>query len=296
MSQIFSSGRGIQPLINEAARILEAYIVVIDSSYQMLSMSEPPETDDAANLEEQRRIGALTEKTLYRLRRDNVFDLIRRKADRMYYSFEPDAQLWWVNMLVYVYGIEVAEIGIMEKGRKFNEYDFELMKHLRHLVSLELQRGQYFGESFGFAHSILVAELLNQSASPNLLRYRTGLLGWKGSPFYSILTVFPKMHAGHVPHRFQHQAQILAVQFSHQLPGAYWRIGERDLVFLIPRKDRNVLDILQNQRLPQLLISNNMRGILSNPVDDIINIHKAYQQTTVLYELREYLTYIDNPS
>ena len=97
------------------------------------------------------------------------------------------------------------------------------------------------------------------------------------------------MHAGHVPRRFQHQAQILAVQFSHQLPGAYWRIGERDLVFLIPRKDRNVLDFLQNQRLPQLLISNNMRGILSNPVDDIINIHKAYQQTTVLYELREYL-------
>ena len=290
LTQLSASGKGMHTLINEAARILDAHIIVIDSSYQLLSMSSPREDPEASSLEEQRRLGAITERNLIRLQREQIFEKIRREPDRMFYNIAMDARHWWVNMLVYVHGIEVAEVGIMEIGRKFTEYDFELMKHLRHLISLELQQGKEFGESFGFSHSILVAELLDQTnVMPDLLRHRTALLGWTSASFYYILTVFPKSDPNHIPKHFQRQAQILSLQLSHQLPRAYWRIGLQDLVFIIPRNERDGQDVLRNPRLIGLLNGNDMFGILSNPVSDLMKVRDAYQQTTILYGLREFL-------
>ena len=290
LSQISSSSRGLQALIDEASQILDAPIVVIDTSYRLLAMSNTELLEDEAHLEEQRRIGALTERNLSRMRRDRIFELIRRQPDRMVYGIAPDAHHWWTNMLVYVHGVEVAEVGIMENRRKFTDYDFELMKHLRYLISLEIQRGHFFGENYSVAHSLLVAELLEQTFTmPEVIRHRTGLLGWQASPFYYIFSVFPKSDQAPLPKRFRRQGEILASQISHQLPRSYWCIGERDLVFLIPCEKRNGEEIPGNARLAEMLNNNHMMGILSNPVTTLMDVREAYVQTKALYRMREYL-------
>ena len=290
LTQLSASGRGMHALISEAARMLKAYIIVIDSSYQLLSMSSFQEVSEVSALEEQRKLGAVTEANLLRLQREHIFEKIRREPDRMFYNIAMDAVHWWVNMLVYVHGIEVAEVGIMEVGRKFTEYDFELIKHLRHLISLELERGKNFGETFGFSHNILVAELLDKpGVSPDLLRYRSGLLGWPSTPFYYVLALFPNTDEDQLPAHFHRKAQVLSVQLSRQMPRSYWRIGARDLVYIIPREERDGQVLLQNPRLSELLTGSNMLGILSNPVSDLMKIRDAYRQTTVLNSLREYL-------
>lgn len=154
LSHVSGTNRGMQALIDEASRMLDAPIIVIDTSYRLMVMSTGDIESDDAQLEEQRNIGTLTEQNLMRMRRDRIFEYIRKKPDRMLYCIAPDSAHWWMNMLVYVHGIEVAEIGIMENSRKFTEYDIELMKHLRYLLSLEIQRGHAFGANFGVAHGV----------------------------------------------------------------------------------------------------------------------------------------------
>lgn len=290
LSYISSTGLGMQAVIDEAARILEAPVVVIDSSYCVLATSNLELREDETNLAEQRRIGALTQRNLERLRRDKVFEHMRKNPDRMCYGKAPDAHHWWVNMLIYVHGVEVAEVGIMEDRRKFSDYDFELVKYLRYLISLEIQRGHSFGENYSVAHNLLTAELLEpHSVAETAIRHRTALLGWAESSFYSVLVIFPQEGKPPAPQRFFRQAEILASQASHCLPKSYWRIGEQDITFLIPHEQRYPEDLAQCHKLCELLKVNHMAAILSNPVGSLLEVHKGYEQARALYQVREFL-------
>ncbi len=289
LSQISGSGRGLQALIDEAALLLESPIIIIDTSYRLIAMSDSIQAEDEHQLAEQRRIGMLTENNLLRMRRDNIFERIRRQPDRMLYGIAPDAHHWWMNMLVYVNGIEAAEMGIMENRRKFTDYDFELMQHLRSLISAEMRQGHSFGAGYGAADPLLVTELLEQAFNTDeILRYRARLLNWPDAPFYFVLSVFPETRDSN-GRQLQRQADILISQLVHLLPKTYWRIGENDLVFIVLSQSRDCRALSENQRLLELLRSNHFSAILSNPVSRLREIHRAYQQTLGLYRLREYL-------
>lgn len=288
LSHISSSNRGMQAVIDEAARILEAPIVVMDSSYGLLASSNCEREDDETNLREQLRIGALTARNLERMKRDRIFEQMRRNPDRIHFGKAPDAHHWWVNLLIYVHGVEVAEVGVMEDGRKFNDYDFELMKYLRHLIALEIQRGHSFGENYSVAHNLLVSELLDHSytAVEVAIRHRSSLLGWAPSPFYSILAILPESGESPPEDRFFRQGEILAAQISHYLPKAYWRVSRRDLAFLIPHGQRYMEE--PDRKLGELLKVNHMTGILGNPVESLMDVRKSYEQALDLYRVREY--------
>lgn len=215
---------------------------------------------------------------------------MRKSPDRMNYGKAPGAHHWWINMLVYVHGVEVAEVGIMEDRRKFSSYDFELVKYLRHLISLEIQRGHSFGENYSVAHNLLVADLLEpHSMAEMAIRHRSALLGWAESPFYSVLAVFPQAGKLPAPRRFFRQEEILASQASHCLPKAYWRVGEEDIAFLIPHQQPYPEDLAQNHKLCELLKVNHMVAVLGNPVDSLLEAHKGYEQARALYQVREFL-------
>lgn len=289
LSHIFSSNGGMQALIDDASRFLDGPIVVIDSSYQLLATSCQDLLVDETGLEEQKRIGTLTQRNLERLRRDKIFELIRKNPERMFFSKAPDAQHWWMNMLVYVHGIEVAEVGIMEYRRKFSAYDMELMAYLRHLISLEIQRGNFFSKNYSVAHNLLTADLLNRDypAAEVMIRHRTALLGWRTAKFYSVLTVFPA--DGYSDKKFFRQGELLASQMSQLISDAHWRVGEKDIAFLIFHDRRYLEDRLENQKLNELLRINHMIGILGNPVSSLIDVGKSYEQCLALYKVREHL-------
>lgn len=289
LSHIFSSNGGMQALIDDAAQFLDGPIVVIDSSYQLLAASCQNLPADETGLKEQKRIGVLTERNLERLRRDKIFELIRKNPDRMFFSKAPDAHHWWMNMLIYVHGIEVAEVGIMEYRRKFTQYDMEFMAYLRHLISLEIQRGNFFSKNYSVAHNLLTADLLNRDypAAEIMIRHRTALLGWRTANYYSVLTIFPA--DGYSDKKFFRRGELLASQLSQLISDAYWRVGEKDIAFLIFHDQRYLENRLENQMLDELLRINHMIGILGNPVSSLIDVRNSYEQCLALYKVREHL-------
>lgn len=291
MARISSSNLGMQRVIEEASRILEAPIVVIDTSYRVLATSYGQRADNEGDLEEQRRLGALTANNLRRLKRDQVFEAMRRNPDRLSYSKAKDAHHWWLNMLIYVHGMEVAEVGVMEDKRKFSDHDFEFIKYLRYVISLEIQRGNSFGKNYSLSHNLLVADLLDTSAmvAEVAIRHRSSLLGWPKSPYYSVLAIFPNTTGEILPGKFFQKGEILASQVARHLPRCYWRVGQRDLAFLIPHDQWYWEDPEDAASLLDMLRANQMIAILSNPVDSLMEVREGYEQTIALYHLRESL-------
>ena len=150
---IASSGAGLQVLVDKAQEMLMCPIVVMDNSYRIMAISLGNLGEDEQGLQNQQEMGNITEHNLMRMKRDKIYEQLRKAPGRMMYSKAPDADIWWVNMLVTVHGIEVAEIGVQEVGRKFDDYDFRFVRFLRHMIAQVLQRSSYLHSDFGASHA-----------------------------------------------------------------------------------------------------------------------------------------------
>lgn len=276
LSALSSSGASLQKLIDLAQSFLKCPIVVIDSSYRVIAISLGELQTDEHGLSRQMEIGSITERNLARLKRDRIFEKIRSTPARMLYSKAPDSDSWWVNMLITVHGIEVAEAGIQETGRKFGHYDFQFFRFLQQIISIELQKSRYFDSDFGVAHAIFVRELLERHyLSTEVIDERARLLGWKKYPFYFVLTVFSSNHEESTSQR---RFDIFVRRMESVLSGCRWRISEENLVVLVPRPSASFLYFRQLDALRELLRINQFRAVLSNPFSELQHAYLGYRQ------------------
>ena len=276
LSALSSSGANLQKLIDLAQTFLQCPIVVIDSSYRVIAISLGELKNDEHGLGRQMEHGSITERNLARLKRDRIFEKIRATPARMLYSKAPDSDSWWVNMLITVHGIEVAEAGIQETGRKFGHYDFQFFRFLQQIISIELQKNRYFDTNFGISHAIFVRELLERHyLSPEIIEERARLLGWKRYPFYFVLTVFS---SNHEESSSQRRFDIFVRRMESVLSGCRWRISEENLVILVPRPTASFLYFRQLDTLRDLLRINHFRAVLSNPFSELMDAYQGYRQ------------------
>ena len=281
---ITNSGAGLQVLIDSAQEMLGCPIVVMDNSYRIMAISLGNLREDAQGLHSQQEMGNITEHNLRRMKRDKIYEQLRKARGRMMYSKAPDADIWWVNMLVTVHGIEVAEIGVQEVGRKFDEYDFRFIRFLRHMIAHELQRNSYLHSDFGASHAILLRELIEgRFVSEEIAERRAKLLGWKTHPYYFMLTVYAEGNPDNIT---QKTYEIFVHNLTAVLPYCRWRITDENLVLLIPRPNNSLSYFRELEALEEVLKVNHFRAILSNPFSSLMEVKKAYDQTIAIRRLR----------
>lgn len=276
LSALSSSGANLQKLIDLAQSFLQCPIVVIDTSYRVIAISLGELQHDEHSLSRQQEIGSITERNLSRMKRDRIFEKIRSTPARMLYSKAPDSDSWWVNMIITVHGIEVAEAGIQETGRKFGHYDFQFFRFLQQIISIELQKSRYFDRSFGISHAIFVRELLERHfLSAEIIEERARLLGWKKYPYYFVMTVFSSNQAKNTS---QKRFDIFVYRIQSILSGCRWRVSEENLVILIPRSSASFLYFRKLDALWDLLRINHFRAVLSNPFSELQKAYLGYGQ------------------
>ena len=281
---IASSGAGLQVLVDKAQEMLRCPIVVMDNSYRIMAISLGNLGEDEQGLQNQQEMGNITEHNLMRMKRDKIYEQLRKAPGRMMYSKAPDADIWWVNMLVTVHGIEVAEIGVQEVGRKFDDYDFRFVRFLRHMIAQVLQRSSYLHSDFGASHAILLRELIEgRFVSEEIADRRAKLLGWKQHPYYFMLTVYAEGSPDKIT---QKTYEIFVHNLAAILPHCRWRITNENLALLIPRPNNSFSYFQGLDALDEVLTINHFRAILSNPFSSLMEVRKAYDQTTAIRRLR----------
>lgn len=280
-----NTGRGLQHLLDEFHRLTGHPIIVMDTSYRILAMQGYDIPEDELNLKKQREEGYLTERNLERMKRDRVYEKLRQAAGNTLYSVPEDSRYGFLNALIYVHGIEMAEIGVMEYGRKFDRYDFELMNFMRQLVSWEMSRENFIVSNRGLMHSIFLAELLEQRfTSPEAVERRRSMLNWKLCSHLRIFSVFSSDQ-----NIFRQKAEFLSVRLKNLLPDSRWIISDNNLIFLIMKNFSSMEEFLPGSTLSEILTRNHMYGVLSNPFSELMEVKKYYTQTLAIQEFAERL-------
>ena len=276
---IFDQKKGLQFLVDEAYRMAHAPIIIVDTSYRILAIYDDQYAEDEFDLKEQREIGYITEYNIKRMKRDYVYEQLRSSSEKMIFTKAADSKYFWLDMLVRVHGIEVAEIGILEYEHPFSRYDFEFFNFFKQLVTWEMEKNSSFLPTSASMHSTFLSELLEQKfTSRESIERRRKMLRWKESNYHYVLTVSA---AGHK--NFHNKAEIIAQQVTGILPDCYWAITN-SLVFLIIADDEKLEPFLPGSPLSQLFERNHIQGILSNCFSDLKQMKKYFDQTAAVLE------------
>lgn len=276
------TNKGLTYLINEAYSIIKSPIIIIDTSYKILAMYSGMKIDSRPDLETQRELGYLTDQTIELMKQDKIYEKIRSTKYPLYEKTQGE-QYGWLNTLVYINGIEVAQIGMMEVNYPFTTYDFEFLHFFSQLVSWEMQKNDFYKNNRGMMHSIFLSDLLDGKI-PNhrIVKLRMEQLQWINAPFLYVFTIFNNDIGD-----FNQKAQILAYQIQNILPYTRYVIYDTKLVFLLFQTEEDTTLFNEGGPIDECLSTNHLAGILSNCFSDLLKIRKYYDQTVKIFEMRQ---------
>ena len=276
-----NANKGLDYLVDEAYKIVKSPIIIIDTSYKILAMYHGATVDSRPDLEIQREMGYLNEHTIKRMKQDRIYEKIREKKYPDHIKSE-DEQYGWMNVLVYIHGIEVAQIGIMEYDHPFTNYDFEFLNFFSQLVSWEMQKNDFYKNNRGVMHSVFLSELLDRKiTSSRIVKLRKEQLNWIDTPYLYVFTIFDNGIGD-----FYQKAQIIAHQIQYLQTNSRYVIYDTKLVLLIQQTEQDISAFTEGGPIEECLAVNQLSGVLSNCFSNLMDIRKYYEQTLKIYELR----------
>lgn len=283
LMEALNSGRGLQHLVDTAFGMLRCPIIIVDSAYKILAMSSAV-IEDRPDLEQQRQLGHMMDDNLKSLRQERIYEKTRQ-IKYPYYSVEPMTKIGWLNTLIYAFGIEAAEMGVMESGHDFTHYDYELTHFLSQLISLELQKDDFYRNNQAVMHSTLLADLIGGRLQDNTVLSRARQLGWTLSGTMFVLTVFDRNYGVS-----DHKAQVICDQIHKMYKNCRWVILDSRIVFLLILESEEADATELWQPLREYLTANKLSASVSDCFSDLFAVRWKYAQCEAGYQLGTQLT------
>ena len=276
-----NANKGLSYLTDEAFKLIKSPIIIVDTSYKVLAMYSGITVESRPDLDLQRELGYMSEQTLNRLKQDKIYEKIREKKYPVYEKWDDEHA--WLNTLVYIHGIEVAQIGMMELDHDFTSYDFEFLNYFAQLVSWEMQKNDFYKNNRGIMHSVFLSELLDRKiTNQRIVKLRKEQLNWLNVPYLYVFTIFDNEIGD-----FNQKAQILSHQFQYLLPNSRYVIYDTKLVFLLQQTTEDLQLFEEGGPIQEYLAANQLFGVISNCFSNLLDIRKHYEQTLKIYELRQ---------
>ncbi len=274
-----NSNRGLQHLVDEACDVLGNPLSVIDISYRILAQSTEG-FDDRPDIQQQRTAGYLMPENLADLRDDGVYRKLR-ETRYPYISTQKRFDTPWLHTLVFVQGIEVASVSLMEKKRPISKDDIELFHFFSGLVSMELQKSEFFKVNRGFMHSFLLSELLEGNiVDTGVIDLRLQQLDWRPTPFLYVLAL-----TGRTGPLSGNQMDLVAKQIHELLPGSRWAIFERYIVFLLSMPDEDTSFWAEGAPLAEYLAANGLAAAVSDRFSNLMQTREQYKKALKAHEI-----------
>ena len=270
--EVLHANQGLQAIVDKAYEILQNPIIVVDSSYKILAMYQDTSIpEDRWDLEEQRSLGYMLQTNIDAMNKAKIYEQTRL-AQYPVYNKDPSESHGWITALIYIHGIEVGQIGVMDSTHPFTEVDFELIDFLCKIISLELQKSDFYRTNQGLMHSYFLSDLLdNQTQDSAVIKQRMTNLGWDLRNHMQILLISDLAH-----NFFDGKAQLITSQLHSLLPSSRWVIYHGQIVFLISSETPKTFS--KREGLYHYLSINRLTASVSNQFDSLLDIRKYYLQ------------------
>ena len=182
------SNEGLQQLIDTAREVFGHPMLVHDSTYKVLAFSYDV-GDVMAFPEDTNGDKYVDEKTIAYIRSNNII-WKTRNGGLSHYVKKENLFHGTALSLIHIEGIEVAELVVYEHGQQFQEMDFKLIESFSKLLSVELQKTNFFSINKNLIPNYILADLLEKKINDeDTVNRRFHYLKWTKSKNLYIMVI-----------------------------------------------------------------------------------------------------------
>ncbi|MCR5083794.1 MAG: helix-turn-helix domain-containing protein [Parasporobacterium sp.] len=275
---IATSSSSLQKITEEAAKVLENPILLVDSNYKILS-SKIDNVSKTSKLNEQKNLDYVLDEHIAFIRKSRLFDKTR-ESKYPYYTKGSTEKEGWITSLVFVHGIEVAHVVVIESNKTLKDNDLEYVNFLCRIYSMELQKNSRFGEDESQKHSYFLSDLLDGHLKDvSVIKQRVKNLNWKTTPNMFVMTV-----SGVNAEIFDKKAQLISKQINNFFPYSRWIIHEGRIVFLLFLAGPTPEEITGRDEVEEYLRINNLNASVSRCFHSFLEVRKHFDETLIATE------------
>lgn len=296
--QALGAGKGLQAITDIGSEILENPIGIADTSYKTLARSADyqlkAENVDSTDLYmmamlNSENLGQLSHVSIEFLKSSHRYAQISHRLSPYITSKEAlqqsgiQAPYSFIDCGVRIKGILVAIFAVADTSRPFQKGDLEYCKQLVSLISLELQKDEFFIRNHGIDYESILNDLLNDQINDSLqVRLRLQAMNKTLKDELRVVTVRKPRNEASDNTGVPTVGQAALRRF---FPGCISVVYRDDIVLLIGNDPGAALAIDTNEDLIDLLESNQMKAGVSEVFHDPIQMRKHYQQSVKAIEL-----------
>lgn len=277
--RILHSNLGLQSLVDAAYDILNNPLLIVDKSYKILASCQNA-VYTRPDLNYQKNLGYMLESNISAMKEAKLYEKART-ANYPYYSKEDKAAEGWITALVYIHGIETAHIAVSDTNHPFTGDDFEFIDFLCRIVSLELQKTDFYKTNKSMMHSFFLSELLdNHFQDMETIHRRAQSLDWIRTPYLRIMTLSDVSSS-----LFDQKAQLVSRHMASLFSVCHWVVYNGYLVFLLGTEEASLELYRSNEALKEFLDSNRLTASFSRCFHSLIDTRRFYEESLTAHQL-----------
>lgn len=283
MTNAFFSDQGLQYLTDIAYQIFNNPICVINDSYKYMAFSYGTSPDNEMIAREY-NAGYIAEQGIRFMRESHLREKALHSQHAFYY-YNPLFHAGMLTASVSIHEIMVGKVMLHEQNHKFTDNDSVLLEHFARLVSMELQKDQFFRKNKDIMYSYFLADLLDsKEINYPSVRERLHTMGLDLKEDLYILVISAVSY-----HHATEKLEVIIDELSHIMPGSIYAIYENCLVLLFSKGKDDFLSDNELHALTQYLSENNLQAGMSNFFTDLKGIRRFYLQAKKAAELGRHL-------
>ena len=265
---------GLQGILDVGYSVLGNPLFLSDNSYKYLAVSSGAQADTPL-MEKENALGHIEKEGIEFIRQNKVDDRVR-KSQRPYYLQNPVHNNRGMMIgSVKIHDIEVAHIMMYEQNRMFTENDYELMNRLCRIISIEMQKTDFYKKNKGTMYAYFIGDLLdNNSGNIEQSRERLATLGYKLQNDLFVLSVSNKYNA-----TSESKQEMIISDLQSMIPNSLYVIYQNTIIFLINGCDPSDNHRFNNAKVDAYMKANSLIAGLSNCFSNIQEIRKYYEQS-----------------
>lgn len=277
--QILLDNLGMQALADAAYDVLGNPVIIADNSYKILASCLNP-ISGRPDLDIQKDLGYVLESNISAMKQSRLYENAR-KAHYPYYCKEKGASAGWITALVHIHNIETAHVAVADSNRLFTQEDYEFIDFFCRIVSLELQKSDFYKTNRSMMHSFFLSELLdNRILDLETIYRRARSLDWTITDYLRIMTITDRKSV-----LFDQKAQLISRQMTSLFPVCHWVIYQGHIVFLIGTSDPSTERFRTDQRLIEFLEVNHLTAAFCRAFHSLLDTRRFYEEALIAYQI-----------
>jgi len=273
-------GAGLQGMIDIAARILNRSVILIDTSFKVLTHSLLQGIDEPG-WKQIFELGYFPWDMVNIMKNRGILANAALSSEPFITVSWANEELERLNCKIEVDGNLVGYVILLANGREFTARDYEVLDLIVQVIAVEMRKGDFWGDARSLAHQNLILDLLdNTITQEEVALERARSIKFPTGNYFCILTLDLQRE-----YNATGISDYLRQTTESLFAGAKTVFYKNHLTALLDLRKKNTLgDSLQN-RLNNYLQNSNLRAGVSRPFNHLVELREHYDQAAMALEM-----------